>query len=92
MTQEWGLSKSVLGVVLSIELAGMAGGAIFLGSFADSHGRRFTMLSGITVVTLGMLVAGLAPNIYVLGAARFCNRNRGRGRYGRSRSNLFRFL
>jgi len=71
MTQEWGLSKSILGVVLSIELAGMAGGAIFLGSFADSHGRRFTMLSGITVVTLGMLAAGLAPNIYVLGAARF---------------------
>ena len=71
ITQEWGLSKSVLGVVLSIELAGMAGGSIFLGSFADSHGRRFTMLSGLTVVTIGMLAAGLAPNIYVLGLARF---------------------
>jgi len=70
ITQEWGLSKAVLGIVLSIELAGMAGGAIFLGSVADSHGRRFTMLSGITVVTLGMFVAGLAPNIYVMGAAR----------------------
>lgn len=70
ITQEWGLSKSVLGIVLSIELAGMAGGAIFLGSFADSNGRRFTMLLGITIVTLGMFVAGLAPNIYVLGAAR----------------------
>ena len=70
ITQEWGLSKAVLGIVLSIELAGMAGGAIFLGSLADSHGRRFIMLSGITVVTLGMFVAGIAPNIYVLGAAR----------------------
>ncbi|KXJ49512.1 MAG: hypothetical protein V2J13_09845 [Cycloclasticus sp.] len=44
ITQEWGISKSVLGIVLSIELAGMSGGAIFLGSFADSRGRRFTML------------------------------------------------
>lgn len=70
ITQEWGLSKSVLGIVLSIELAGMAGGAILFGSLADSQGRRFTMLSGITIVTLGMLVAGLAPNVYILGAAR----------------------
>jgi len=70
ITQEWGLSKSVLGIVLSIELAGMAGGAILFGSLADSQGRRFTMLSGITIVTLGMFVAGLAPNVYILGAAR----------------------
>lgn len=70
ITQEWGLSKSVLGIVLSIELAGMAVGSIFLGSLADSHGRRLTMLAGLTIVTLGMFVAGLAPNIYVLGAAR----------------------
>ena len=70
ITQEWGLSKSILGIVLSLELAGMAVGSIFLGSLADSHGRRLTMLGGLTIVTVGMFVAGLAPNIYVLGAAR----------------------
>tara|TARA_R110002096_G_scaffold183080_8_gene360932 strand:+ start:5998 stop:7350 length:1353 start_codon:yes stop_codon:yes gene_type:complete len=70
ITEEWGLSKSVLGIVLSIELAGMAVGSIFLGSLADSHGRRLTMLAGLTIVTLGMFIAGLAPNIYVLGLAR----------------------
>ena len=37
ITQEWGLSKAVLGIVLSIELAGMAGGAIFLGSLSLIH-------------------------------------------------------
>lgn len=70
MTGEWGLSKSVLGIVLSLELAGMAIGSIFLGSVADSHGRRPTMLGGLVILTLGMLVAGMAPNVYVLGAAR----------------------
>ena len=70
ITEEWGLSKSVLGIVLSLELAGMAIGSIFLGSLADSHGRRPTMLGGLVILTLGMLVAGLAPNVYVLGAAR----------------------
>jgi benzoate transport len=70
ITQEWGLSKSVLGIVLSLELAGMAAGSIFLGSLADSHGRRFTMLVGLAIVTIGMFAAGLAPNVYALGAAR----------------------
>ena len=70
ITEEWGLSKSILGVVLSLELAGMAIGSIFLGSVADSHGRRPTMLGGLIILTIGMLVAGLAPNVYVLGAAR----------------------
>ncbi|HIL92142.1 MAG TPA: MFS transporter [Cycloclasticus sp.] len=70
ITQEWGLSKSILGIVLSIELAGMAVGSILLGSLADSHGRRLTMLAGLSIVTLGMFIAGFAPNIYLLGAAR----------------------
>jgi MFS transporter, AAHS family, vanillate permease len=70
ITQEWGLSKSVLGIVLSLELAGMAGGSIFLGSVADSHGRRPTMIGGLVILTAGMLSAGLAPNVYVLAVAR----------------------
>jgi len=70
ITQEWGLSKAVLGIVLSLELAGMAVGSIFLGSLADSHGRRPTILWGLVIITVGMLAAGLAPNIYALGVAR----------------------
>ena len=70
ITQEWGLSKSVLGIVLSLELAGMAVGSIFLGALADSHGRRPTILWGLVIITLGMLAAGVAPNIYMLGTAR----------------------
>lgn len=70
LTAEWNISKSVLGVVLSLELVGMALGAIFIGALTDSKGRRPTMLLGLITLTIGMAVAGMAPNIYVLGAAR----------------------
>ncbi|AMO70040.1 MFS transporter [Zhongshania aliphaticivorans] len=70
LAAEWGLSKDVLGIVLSLELLGMAVGAIIMGSLTDSHGRRPIMLSGLVILTVGMLIAGIAPNIYVLGAAR----------------------
>ena len=70
MTAEWGLSKTVLGIILPLELVGMAFGSIILGSVADSHGRRPTMLIGLVILTIGMEVAALAPNIWVLGVAR----------------------
>ncbi len=70
MTQEWGLSKSVLGIILPLELVGMAIGSISMGTLTDSHGRRPTMLIGLIILTVGMAIAGVAPNIYVLGAAR----------------------
>ncbi len=70
ITAEWEISKATLGVVLSLELMGMAIGSIIMGALADSHGRRPTLLLGLVILTLGMFVAGIAPNIYVLGAAR----------------------
>lgn len=70
MTAEWSLSKAALGIILPLELFGMALGAICMGSLADARGRRPTMLAGLLIVTAGMLVAGLAGNIYVLGASR----------------------
>ncbi|MEP0200880.1 MAG: MFS transporter [Halioglobus sp.] len=70
ITAEWGISKATLGVVLSLELMGMALGSIIMGSLADSRGRRPTLLLGLIILTLGMLVAGIAPNVYILGAAR----------------------
>ncbi|MFT5574306.1 MAG: MFS family permease [Cryomorphaceae bacterium] len=70
MTAEWGLSKTALGLILPLELVGMALGSIVMGSLADSRGRRPTMLVGLVILTIGMAIAGLAPNVYVLGAAR----------------------
>jgi benzoate transport len=70
ITEEWNVSKATLGIVLSLELMGMALGSIIMGALADSRGRRPTLLLGLIILTAGMLVAGMAPNLYVLGAAR----------------------
>ncbi|WOH38519.1 MFS transporter [Thalassotalea fonticola] len=70
MTAEWGLSKAVLGIILPLELVGMALGSIVMGALADTRGRRPTMLLGLIILTIGMAIAGLAPNVWVLGASR----------------------
>lgn len=67
---EWGLSKATLGIILSLELVGMALGSIAMGALADTRGRRPTMLFGLVILTVGMAIAALAPNVYILGAAR----------------------
>jgi benzoate transport len=70
LAAEWEISKATLGVVLSLELMGMALGSIIMGALADSRGRRPTLLLGLVILTVGMAIAGIAPNIYILGAAR----------------------
>ncbi len=70
MTAEWGISKAVLGIILPLELVGMAFGAIIMGALADTQGRKKTLLLGLIILTVGMAISGVAPNIYVLGAAR----------------------
>ena len=70
MTEEWGLSKKALGVILPLELLGMAFGSIGMGSFADNKGRRPVILTSLVLVTIGMLMAAIAPNVTVLGAGR----------------------
>jgi benzoate transport len=54
---EWGIDRAALGIVLSMELIGMAIGSIVLGGVADKIGRRPTILGCLTVMALGMLMA-----------------------------------
>jgi benzoate transport len=70
LTAEWGLSKAVLGIILPLELVGMALGSIMMGALADKRGRRPTMLAGLLIVTIGMACAGFAGSVYILGACR----------------------
>ena len=53
---EWGIDRAALGIVLSMELFGMAVGSIFLGGVADRVGRRKTMLACLIFMTLGMFM------------------------------------
>jgi len=59
---EWGIDGGGLGIVLSMELVGMALGSIFLGGIADKIGRRKTVLGCITIMSLGMFLATTVRN------------------------------
>jgi MFS family permease len=57
IAREWGINPAALGIVLSMELIGMALGSVFLGGVADKIGRRPTMLGCLVVMAIGMLMA-----------------------------------
>jgi benzoate transport len=60
IAKEWGIDRAALGVVLSMELLGMALGSILLGGVADLIGRRRMLLGCLVLMTLGMvMVAGV---------------------------------
>ena len=66
ITTEWGIDRQALGVVLSMELLGMALGSIALGGVADRIGRRQTTLGCLVLMTLGMTLATGANSVYSL--------------------------
>lgn len=63
---EWGIDRAELGVVLSMELIGMAIGSIFLGGVADKIGRRNMMLGCLVVMSGGMFLATTSGSTTVL--------------------------
>ncbi len=67
---EWGVDRAALGIVLSMELVGMAVGSVLLGALADRIGRRPTILSCLVVMTAGMLAATQAGSVVSLSAIR----------------------
>lgn len=70
IAQEWGIDRAALGVVLSMELIGMAGGSAVLGHAADRVGRRPMVLSCLAMMTLGMLSTTQVTTLGGLAATR----------------------
>jgi len=68
---EWGIDRAALSVVLSMELIGMALGAIVLGAVADRIGRRPSMLACLMLMTTGMAMVTVARHIPALELWRF---------------------
>jgi benzoate transport len=60
--REWGINRAALGVVLSMELVGMAFGSVLLGGVADKIGRRPTLLGCLVVMAAGMIGATTATD------------------------------
>ncbi|MGW8370089.1 MAG: MFS transporter [Gammaproteobacteria bacterium] len=53
---ELGIGPALTGLLLSMELIGMAIGSIFLGRYADVWGRRPMMLACLVMMTIGMFM------------------------------------
>lgn len=69
--QEWGISRSALGIVLSAELVGMGFGSVLLGGAADNFGRKLTMLACLAVMAVGMYMASQSDAVTPMTIWRF---------------------
>lgn len=67
---EFGLDRAGLGLVLSMELIGMAAGSILLGGFADKFGRRKMLLTCLVIMVSGMFVVTYAQDVVTLSLCR----------------------
>jgi MFS family permease len=71
---EFGLDdRRALGIVLSMELIGMAIGSVFLGGVADRMGRRPTMLGCLAVMSVGMFMVTREPGFLANGIISISN-------------------
>jgi len=71
ISSEWGIDRAALGIVLSMELIGMAVGSIFIGRLADRIGRRPVMLGCLVVMSAGMMLASATSSVILLSIYRF---------------------
>lgn len=67
---EWGIDRATLGVVLSMELLGMAAGSVLIGHLADRIGRRPVILGCLLAMAAGMFLAAFADSVAMLSATR----------------------
>ena len=70
IAREWGIDRAALGVVLSMELIGMALGSVLLGGLADRYGRRPLTLASLALMASGMASATAAGGVVALAAIR----------------------
>ncbi len=66
ISADWGVARTALGIVLSMELLGMGFGALIFGGFADKRGRRPTLLVCLAIMAIGMFGATRAADAFQL--------------------------
>ena len=71
IADEWAINRAGLGIVLAMELVGMAIGSIALGGIADRIGRRPTILCCLVIMAVGMYLAALSQSVTQLLVVRF---------------------
>lgn len=68
---EWQTTMAGLGLILSMELWGMAVGSVVLGGIADAIGRRPTILGCLAMMTIGMAMVTTTNDVTVFSFWRF---------------------
>ena len=69
--EEWGISAVQAGMYGSYALFGMMFGALIFGTLADKLGRKKIILICVSIFSIFMLLAGLAPSPEMFGLFRF---------------------
>lgn len=70
LKREWGMSDAVLGTLLSMNLVGMALGALGVSPVADQWGRRPAMLICLAFMSVGMAVSAVSDGFLVMAVGR----------------------
>jgi benzoate transport len=70
VSEEWDLSGSQLGLLLSAGLVGMAAGSMLVAPWADRFGRRPIVLGCLVVASAAMLLSSVSQSALQLGTLR----------------------
>lgn len=70
MAADWNIGLATLGVVFSAGLAGMMVGCVVVAPFADTWGRRPTVLMALALMTIGAVGSGLANDLVIFSGMR----------------------
>ena len=70
LRREWGMSEAALGTLLSMNLIGMAVGALGVSPVADQWGRRPAILICLVFMSIGMAISALSNGFAVMAAGR----------------------
>ena len=71
MTRELATTPAMAQLTLTAVLAGLATGQLVAGALSDTYGRRRPALVGLAVFIVSAVLCALAPNAWLLVAARF---------------------
>ncbi len=70
LQREWGMGDAQLGALLSMNLVGMAVGALSVSPVADQWGRRPAILTCLLLMSAGMAISAMSHGFAVMAAGR----------------------
>jgi AAHS family 4-hydroxybenzoate transporter-like MFS transporter len=71
ITQEWGISRAVFGLVMSAAPLGLAVGALLVGPLSDRYGRKSLLMLAIALFGTFSIMSAFSTNVTSLSVLRF---------------------